>query len=265
MINKNLKNIIKFEIIDHIKSKWFFIYSFIIFIFTFVIVYFSTGKPSEIIATITNFFLLVLPLFSMLFGIINFYESLSFQNLLMIRGISRKEVFLGKYLGILFSLILSFIIGILPIFLFYNKITNIIYIINILLIYSILLHAVFLSISFFISQIPIRLEIHVGIAILYWFIFYILYDSLIFFIVLGFGDYPIEPIILLLVIINPIDLIRTILLLHGDLSAIMTYSSALYSKELGNMTGIILGILILIIWTITFYFYSFRKFNKKDL
>jgi len=260
-----IKNIIKFEILDNIKSKWFFIYAFLIFLFTFIIVYFSSGKPSEIIATITNFFLMILPLFSLLLGIINFYESLNFQNLLLVRGISRKEIFLGKYLGILISLLLSFIIGISPILIFYKKIINIFYIIILLIIYSILLHTVFLSFSFLISQYFSRLEIRIGIAIFYWFVFYILYDSMIFLFALNFGDYPIEPFILVLVIFNPLDLVRTILLLHGELSAIMSYSSALYAKELGNTWGIIIGIFILIIWASTLYLFSFKRFQKKDL
>jgi len=125
MKNQNIYNIIKFEVIDHIKSRWFFIYAALIFLFIYLVVYFSSGKPAEIIATITNFFLLILPLYSMLFGIINFYESLSFQSLLIVRSITRKEIFLGKYLGILLSLLLSFLVGILPIFIFYKKIINI--------------------------------------------------------------------------------------------------------------------------------------------
>ncbi|MEJ5273632.1 MAG: hypothetical protein WH035_05835, partial [Spirochaetota bacterium] len=46
----------------------------------------------------------------------------SFQSLLIVRSITRKEIFLGKYLGILLSLLLSFLVGILPIFIFYKKI-----------------------------------------------------------------------------------------------------------------------------------------------
>jgi len=265
MKNQNIYNIIKFEVIDHIKSKWFFIYAALIFLFIYLVVYFSSGKPAEIIATITNFFLLILPLYSMLFGIINFYESLSFQSLLIVRSITRKEIFLGKYLGILLSLLLSFLVGILPIFIFYKKIINIIYILYILIFYSILLHAIFLSIAFFISQFSLRLELRVGMSIFFWFLFYILYDSLIFFLVLGFGDYPIEPIIVYLVMFNPIDLIRTILLLHGELSAIMSYSSAVYVKQLGSLWGLMIGIGILVIWTTIFNILAFRRFLKKDL
>ncbi len=261
----NLLNIVKFEIIDNIKSKWFFIYFFTNFIFIYLVLYFSTGKPSEIIATITNFFLLVLPIFTMLLGIINFYESINFQILILIRGVSRTTIFIGKYLGILLNLILSFILGFISIYLFYNKINNFIYIFLLLSFYSILLHFVFLSISFFISQFLTRLEIRIALAILIWFFLYILYDSLIFFITLEFGDYPIEPIILVMVLLNPLDLTRTILLLHGELSAIMSYSSALYMDKLGTFWGILIGIGILLLWSISFFIFSLKKFKTKDI
>ncbi|MFN3603866.1 MAG: hypothetical protein ACK4UJ_04035 [Leptonema sp. (in: bacteria)] len=260
-----IKNIILFELKDLIKSKWFFIYSTVVFIFSFIVIYFSSGKTNEIIATLTNFFLLVVPLYTMIFSVINLYESINFQNLLIIRGVNRRLIFFGKVLGLLLGLFLSFTLGILPIFIFYKKLENLFYIFFLLIFYSFLLHLIFIGIAFFISQFKLRLEISIGICILLWFFLYIIYDSIIFLIAINFGDYPLEKIILALLFLNPMDLIRTVLFIHGDLSIIMSYSSAIYIQVFGSHLGIVSGIFFLVFLSIFFLHSGLKKFLERDV
>lgn len=267
-MNKNLfyiRNIIFFELKDIIKSKWFFIYSFVLFFFSFIVIYFSSGRTNEIIATLTNFFLLIIPLYTMIFGVVNLYESINFMNLLFSRGLSRTIVFFGKFLGLLLGLLLSYIFGSFPLFLFYPKLESFFYLFSLLIFYGLLLHFIFLSLAFFINQFQIRLELAIGISILLWFFFYILYDSIIFLISVNFGDYPLDKIILALIFLNPIDLIRTVLFIHGDLAIIMSYSSALYVSFFGSIMGILTGILFLIFFSIIFLRLGYSKFLKRDI
>ncbi len=262
---KVLKNIIFFEIKDILKSKWFFIYSLLIFSFTYLIIFYSGGSSAEIIATISNFYLMALPLFILLFGIVNFQETLSFQKLLLVKGLSRLVLFSGKFSGMLISLILCYLIGLIPFIIFYPKIQDIGFIFILLVIYGFFIHIIFLSLSMLINQLQLRLELSSGLAIFIWFLLYIIYDAFIFSILVHFQNYPIETLVLFLLFLNPIDLIRTSLFILSKLDQIMNYSSALFVHTFGSHMGITIGILVLIFQSSILFFISYKKFKNKDL
>ncbi len=260
-----LKNLILFEILDLLKSKWLFLYAIVLFIFHFIVIYFSAGTTDEILATITNFYLLIIPLYTMIFSIVNLYENIHFQSLVIVRGISRNSIYKGKFLGLFFGLLFGFLFGILPFFLFFIKIQNFFYILFLLVFFGILLHFIFLGVGFLISQFNFRLEISLGVSIILWFFGYIIYDSFIFLIAVNFGDYPLESILIVLLFMNPMDLIRTTLFIQGDLAMLMSYSSAIYLQIFGSKWGIFTGVLYLLFFGMMIYFLGQKKFFSRDL
>src|SRR5699024_7539034 len=105
----------------------------------------------------------------------------------------------------------------------------------------------------------------IGIAILLWFYFAIIFDGIILFILFQFMDYPLEKAIIGLSILNPIDLARILILIKMDISAMMGATSAVFKSFFGSSLGMLGSIIIMFLWAITPLWISLRLFNKKNL
>ncbi len=105
----------------------------------------------------------------------------------------------------------------------------------------------------------------IGISILLWFYFSLLYDGLVLFILFQFSDYPLEKPSIVLSSLNPIDLARTLILLQLDASAMMGYTGAVFRSFFGSVPGILYSMTVLLLWMFTPVWLAVRKFNRKDL
>ena len=85
----------------------------------------------------------------------------------------------------------------------------------------------------------------IGVALLLWFYFALLYDALLLYLMFSFADYPLEKAPLVFISLNPIDLARVVVLLQMDISALMGYTGALFSEFLGTGWGMALAVLLL--------------------
>ncbi|HMX40142.1 MAG TPA: ABC transporter permease, partial [Saprospiraceae bacterium] len=105
----------------------------------------------------------------------------------------------------------------------------------------------------------------IGVALLLWFYFALLYDALVLLLMFAFADYPLEKAMLAVVALNPIDLSRVLVLLQMDISALMGYTGALFREFLGTATGIAFAAGVLLLWIFVPIGLAMRVFRKKDL
>jgi len=105
----------------------------------------------------------------------------------------------------------------------------------------------------------------IGLALMLWFYFSILYDGLILLVLFYFSDYPLEKPVLALTALNPVDLSRILVLLKLDTSALMGYTGALYQKFFGSMLGVAWSFGLLILWWMLPLGIALRAFKRKDL
>ena len=105
----------------------------------------------------------------------------------------------------------------------------------------------------------------IGVVILLWLYFSIIFDGLVLFILFQFADYPLEKIMVGIVALNPIDLGRIMILLKMDVSAMMGYTGAIFKDFFGTQTGLVVSCFVLFAWIIIPTWLSLRKFNRKDL
>ena len=105
----------------------------------------------------------------------------------------------------------------------------------------------------------------IGVAILLWLYFSLLFDGLVLFLLFQFADYPIEKGMIAVSALNPIDLSRILILLQLDVSAMMGYTGAVFKDFFGTYTGILFSVVALLLWIVLPVWYSTRKFNTKDL
>jgi Cu-processing system permease protein len=104
----------------------------------------------------------------------------------------------------------------------------------------------------------------IGLSILLWLFFSLLFDGIIMFLLFQLSDYPIEHWIALVTALNPIDLARITMLLQVDQSALLGYTGAVFKENFGSTMGIVLATTLLCVWLIAPFMISLIKFNKKD-
>ncbi|HEX5169236.1 MAG TPA: ABC transporter permease subunit, partial [Cyclobacteriaceae bacterium] len=134
-----------------------------------------------------------------------------------------------------------------------------------LLFTGIILTLVFVSIAFLSSVLTRDKAKAIGIALLFWFYFSLIYDGLVLWVIYRFGDYPLEKITMALIALNPVDLARIILLLKLDVSALMGYTGAFYKDFFGSNMGVLFSISMLAVWVILPLWIAMRIFSRKDL
>ena len=105
----------------------------------------------------------------------------------------------------------------------------------------------------------------IGIALMLWFYFALIFDGLLLLVLFNFSDYPLEKITLFLSSLNPVDLGRIYIMLHMDVSALMGYTGATYKDFFGSGTGMLYTIGIMFLWIAFPLLLSIRSFNRKDL
>lgn len=134
-----------------------------------------------------------------------------------------------------------------------------------MLLVGIFITTVFVSIAFLSSIITRDKAKGIGISIMLWLFFALLFDGLVLFLLFQLSDYPIEKMMVGITALNPIDLARILILLHLDVSAMMGYTGAIFKKFFGTTTGVAIAFTILFAWIAVPFRISLNLFKKKDL
>src|SRR5690606_37642533 len=134
-----------------------------------------------------------------------------------------------------------------------------------LLLCGTLLSVVFVSVAIW-ASVRIRDKAKgIGIAILLWLYFALLFDALVLFILFQFADYPIEKGMVAVSMLNPIDISRILILLQVDLSAMMGYTGAIFRNFFGTGWGMAITAFVLLCWVTIPVWSSMRVFGRRDL
>lgn len=254
-----LPQLLKYVLIDIMRNKMVLFYTIFLFGVSFGLMTMS-GDPVKGIASLLNILLLVTPMLSIIFSTTYFYNAYEFTELLATQPVKRSTILLSQYLGLSIALLLSLAIGAgIPIMMFAPGIAG-----WTLLAVTAALTLVFVSMAFLSALLSRDKARGIGLSLLLWFYFTLLYDALMLMVMFAFIDYPLEQFTLVMVALNPIDLARTIVLLQLDVSALMGYTGALMQEILGQNTGIIAATGILILWAALPLFIAFRRFNRRD-
>lgn len=247
-------------VIDILRSKVAFIYTFLLLIIS-LSVFSLQDSSAKGILTLLNVILILMPLMSLIYSTIYFYNNVEFIELLLSHPVKRNTLFLALYLGVSLALIIAFLIGVaVPLAIIDFSQTSILFIVS-----GIILTAVFVSLAMLASVLTRDKTKGIGVAIMVWVFFAVIYDALVLLIMFQLSDYPIEKIMIAFSSLNPIDLTRILILLKLDNAAIMGYTGALFIDFFGNSFGIILSTIILLCWVAIPFFIALRKFKRKDL
>ena len=247
-----------------IRSRWSIVYLMFYFLLGSILLFLNQDLSSAVI-TIMNIIIVLTPLIGTIFGVMYFYSSREFTDLLLSQPIKRSHIILGQYLGISSSLSISLVIGLGLPFIVYGLFSSIeIFNFLILIITGVVLTFVFVSLSTIICLSNSNKIKGFGYSILMWLFFAVIYDGLLLIILIYFDEYPIDKLSLILSSLNPIDLSRILILLKLDISALMGYTGAVFQNFFGTGLGLSISSIILMLWMAIPTIKMIRMANRKD-
>lgn len=255
-----MKKIIKYVITDILRNRIILAYTVFLLVLSFSI-FSLEDSPSKGLLSMLNIVLIFVPLMSIIFSTIYIYNSVEFVELLVSQPLRRKTIWLSLFTGLAGSLSIAYFVGVgMAILLYEPSVTGLM-----ILSIGIFLSIIFSAIAMLAAVITRDKAKGIGIAILLWLYFSLLFDGLVLFLLFQFSDYPIEKPMILISMLNPIDLSRILILLKMDMSAMMGYTGAVFQDFFGTSTGIIVSFSVLFIWVVLPVWFSVRRFNRKDL
>jgi Cu-processing system permease protein len=218
-------------------------------------------NSSKAMLSLMTIVLIVVPLISLVFSTIHYYNSYEFIELMLSQPMSRTRILLSEFAGVSLSLGGAFLIGAgIPVIIYSFDATGIS-----MLFTGFALTLIFSSIAFLASVKSRDKARGIGAALLIWFYFALIYDGIILLILFSFSDYPLEKLTLILSSLNPIDLGRIFIMLKMDVSALMGYTGALYKDVFGNFSGTLYTIGILAVWMLVPVSFALKAFKTKDM
>ena len=259
-----MDKIFRYSFYDLIRSRWSISY-FLFYLITTIVLFSFSNDVSMVVISLLNIIIVLVPLVAIVFGIIYFYNSKEFTELLLAQPIKRSRIFVGQFLGIATSLSLAMLLGIGLPFIFYgifisSEISNFI----VILLTGTCLNFIFVALAFIIALKNNNKIKGFGFATLLWLFLAVIYDGIFLLLLILFNAYPLERLALGLTLLNPIDLSRILIILKLDVSALMGYTGAVFNSFFGNIGGIFLAALSLIIWITIPLFFIVKISNKRD-
>ncbi|MDX2048394.1 MAG: ABC transporter permease subunit [Chitinophagaceae bacterium] len=250
----------KYVLYDILRSRVVIAYTLFLLVVSFSLFQLEENHSKAILGLL-NIVLIIVPLVSMIFTTIHYYNSYEFIELMLSQPLSRRNILLSEYSGVSSSLLCSFLTGVgIPVLLFSFNDTGLA-----LLFAGCALTLVFTSIAFLASVKARDKARGIGAVLMLWFYFALIYDGLVLLVLFAFSDYPMEKFTLLLTALNPIDLARIFIMLRLDVSALMGYTGALYKDFFGSGNGILFTASVILLWAIVPLWLALRNFKKKDM
>ena len=246
------------------RSRWSYVYFLFYLVLGFVLLFLNNDVNKAVI-TLMNIIIVLTPLIGTIFGVMYYYNSKEFTELLLAQPLKRSTIFMGQYLGISISLTLSLVLGLGIPFVLYGLFKSAaIFNFGLLLVVGSFLNFIFVSLSFNIALSTENKIKGFGYAILMWLLLAVIYDGLFLISLVFFNDYPLDKFSLVATMLNPIDLSRILILLKLDISALLGYTGAVFRKFFGTNFGMFLSLFILTLWVVFPMLRMNFKLKRKD-
>lgn len=256
--------ILKYSFYDLIRSRWSYVYLLFYLLLGLVLLFLNSDLNKAVI-TLMNVIIVLVPLIGTIFGVMYYYNSQEFTQLLLAQPVKRNSIFLGMYLGVALSLSISLVIGLgLPFIIYGVQYSAVLADFFLLLITGTFLTFIFSALAFVIALKNDNKIKGFGYAIVLWLFMAVVYDGLFLMSLIYFEDYPLDYFSLTATILNPVDLSRVLILLKLDISALLGYTGAVFQKFFGTSFGFIISFIALSLWVIIPVYFVKLISSRKD-
>ena len=256
--------ILKYSFFDLMRSSWSYVYFAFYLVLGFVLL-FLNNDVSKAVITLMNIIIVLTPLIGTIFGVMYYYNSKEFTELLLAQPLKRTTIFMGQYIGVSISLALSLILGLGIPFLAYGIFqSTAIFNFGLLLVVGVFLNFIFVALAFNIALSNENKIKGFGYAILMWLFLAVIYDGAFLISLVMFDDYPLDKLSLIATMFNPIDLSRILILLKLDISALLGYTGAVFKQFFGTNLGLFTSLGVLVLWVVFPVWRINMKLRNKD-
>ena len=212
--------IFKYSLLDLLRSRWLIFYFLFFLTSSFLLFYFSSNAAKALVSLL-HVEVAIVPLVSIIFGVMYYYNSREFIELLLAQPLKRDTIFLGLYLSLSSSLAFCFVLGTGIPFIYFNTGFSDIGSFGYYLLTGVMLTYIFTAFAFLISLLNENRIKGFGLSILVWLYMVVVADGIFLLLLMYFQDYPLEKLTLALTILNPVDLSRVLVLLNLEISALV--------------------------------------------
>jgi Cu-processing system permease protein len=255
-----MRKVFKYTLIDLARNRFLMAFAFLLLLMTEGLFQVETD-PVKALLSIVQIVLALVPLIALIFTIVYSYDTQEFTQLLAVQPIGRPSILGGRMFALAVALVMAQVFGLgLPLLVHAPGLPGLLLFIN-----GAVLGLVFMAMGTLIALKQRDKARGVGIGLGVWFLFVLVYDALLMALMFGFSDRPIEPLIVPLAALNPIDLARISVMLRVDLAAMMGYSGAVYKDLFGSTLGILIAMSMMLLWVLWPAAWSFLTFQRKDL
>lgn len=256
--------IMTYSFFDLMRSRWSLVYFGFYFLLGMVLL-FLNNDVSKAVITMMNIIVVLTPLIGTIFGVMYYYNSKEFTELLLAQPLKRSTIFLGQYLGLALSLAGSLVFGLGIPFAIYGVVgSGALVSFMLLLAVGALLTFIFVALAYNIGLSNDNKIKGFGLAILLWLFLAVIYDGMFLISLVMFDDYPIDKFSLIASMLNPIDLSRILIILELDISVLLGYTGAVFQKFFGTSLGMVASFGLLLIWCAAPIALIVHKAKRKD-
>lgn len=252
--------VFKYTLLDLTRNRFVLGYALLLLVIAQGL-FLLEDEPVKALLSLVQVVMALVPLIALIFTVVYMYDIQEFTQLLAVQPIARRSILGGQLLAMAVALLLAQALGLgLP--LLVHAPTKASFILSVA---GSGLVLVFAAMGALIALRQREKARGVGIALVAWLLLVIVYDALLMWVMFAFSDYPIEPFVVPVAGLNPIDLARIMVMLQIDLAAMMGYSGAIYKNFFGSTVGMCVAGLILLLWIALPTWAGFLAFRRKDL
>lgn len=258
-----MNKVFRYSFLDLIRNRWTMVY-FLFFVLTSGGLLYLSGDSTKVLVSIMNVIILLVPLISMIYGLMYMYQVRDYVEILLAQPISRKSIFSGYFLGLSAALSISLVAGLLLPLVFYDPTQLLSSRWLVLTLIAVLLTVIFSAMAcWLVLKHENRLK-GFGLGLFIWLLLAVIYDGIFLVILVAFEDYPLENAALGLTLLNPIDMGRVLLIFQLDYSALMGYTGAVFEKFFGTVSGSFIIAGAYLAWVAVPVYFMLRKARLKD-
>ncbi|MEO6066806.1 MAG: ABC transporter permease subunit [Gemmatimonadota bacterium] len=240
-------------------------YALLLFLLTDTLFRFGGGGP-RVVLSLINVVLLLVPLVGAVFGTMYFHQARGFTLFLLAQPVGRRPLLAALYLGLTIPLALALLLGLGLPFLWHAAPEAALWRPLVALL------AVGVLLTFTATALALVVAVRVedrarglAVALLIWIVGAVLFDGLLLLITMTFDRWPLERPLLVLILLDPLDLGRVLLLLQMDRAALLGYTGALFARFFGSGVGVVVAGTALLAWTAGPIVAAFHIFQRRDL
>lgn len=257
-----------------LESRWLFLFAALFALIVLGLSFFGVAQSREVgfqgFARVTlsllNLVLFMVPLTGLILGVTSITGSSETLALLLAQPVTRREVLIGKYLGLAVALgvaqALGFGGGGLVVALNAGAAQVPGYVVLTGL--SLALGWLNLAVAMFLAAVwPDRLKAMTS-ALLLWLLMVVAYDLFVLGATAVLRGVPLQAVLFPSLLLNPVDLVRVLTTLSVGSGALFGPTSAVLVKLFGGPSGVTLGIATLILETAVPLLLALRVFQRRD-